>query len=66
MSCITQVYDGIFSFKMSVVSYVFLYVDFGENTSKNSGTYSFYRKYLTKNFLWKGLTQVVLLISNTG
>ena len=39
---ITQVDDEMFFFKVSVVSYVFLYADFEENTQKNSGTYSFY------------------------
>jgi len=34
--------DEMFFFKVSVVSYVFLYADFGKKYSKNSGTKSVY------------------------
>ena len=37
---------------------------FREKYSKNSGTYSFYTKW--RIYVWKGLSLVILLISNTG
>src|SRR6218665_4214799 len=48
-------------FKMSVVSYVFVYADFGENTQK-----IWHVQFLQKSgiYVYKELSLIVLLISN--
>ena len=53
-----------FFFKVSVVSYVLLYSDFGKNTQKILACTVFTQKW--RIYVWKGLSLVILLISNTG
>ena len=56
---ITQVCDEIVVFKLSAVSYVFLYADFGKITQQFWHV-QFLHKW--RIYVWRGLSLVVLLI----